>query len=90
MRLLRSIPTWLSSISPNSKFRTESNSTAKMWLEELPTLEALKRPRYWLGRAEERLVVGEMVKARPWLPSSLDLGIMAKVKEVEKEWTTPF
>uniref|UniRef100_A0A7N0TMJ7 Uncharacterized protein n=1 Tax=Kalanchoe fedtschenkoi TaxID=63787 RepID=A0A7N0TMJ7_KALFE len=84
-----SMPTWLSSISPNSKSCTVSNSTAKMWLVEFPLSVALRSPRYWLGRAPVSSLELAMTKAIPWPPSLGYSGTMAKAKAVEKEKALP-
>ncbi|GER42436.1 NADH dehydrogenase iron-sulfur protein [Striga asiatica] len=51
-------PTWLSLTSLNSKFGTVSNSMANTWLEALPTIVELKRPRY--SQPEGRSLDGEI------------------------------
>lgn len=49
----------------------------------------MKRPRYWLGRVEERLMELERAKVMPWPVKSLYSGMMEKMKEVEKERGRP-
>jgi hypothetical protein len=47
-------------------------------------LVLLNRPRYWLGRAPGRPLVGAMTKAIPWPPRVGYSGMIAKTKVVEK------
>ncbi|CAN1255064.1 hypothetical protein LINPERPRIM_LOCUS8867, partial [Linum perenne] len=86
IRVLRSISTWLSSISWNSGLRIASSSTATTWLDEFPMLVELNSPKCWLATASVKSVVGEIVKAMSWLPpEAVDSGTMAKTKVVENE-----
>jgi hypothetical protein len=65
VRLLTSIPTWLSSGSLNSVLRMVSSSTPKTWLLALPLLAVLRKPRYWLGSAFAKLSLPTK-KTMPW------------------------
>ena len=46
---------------------------------------ALRRPKYWLGRAPKNSFVAEIAKARPCPPSCSYSGTIAKAKQVEKD-----
>ncbi|KAJ6843952.1 L-type lectin-domain containing receptor kinase IV.1-like [Iris pallida] len=89
MRLLMSIPTWLSSMSPNSMFWRLSSSTASMRFLELPLFALLNRPRYSLGSAAERLLVAETTNARPQPLTSGYWDTIANTKVDEKESILP-
>ncbi|KAH0455137.1 hypothetical protein IEQ34_017061 [Dendrobium chrysotoxum] len=46
-------------------------------------------PRYWIGSAPGRLLVGEITSARSWPPTSEYSGTMANTKQVDKELSLP-
>uniref|UniRef100_A0A0A9HE29 Secreted protein n=1 Tax=Arundo donax TaxID=35708 RepID=A0A0A9HE29_ARUDO len=65
MRLLMSIPTWLSLMSLNSLFCMVSSSTAKTRLVALPLLLLLRSPRYCAAMAPEKFLLWATKNAMP-------------------------